>query len=80
MRNLFLFVITYVIYSMGVTLLGLCIGWIVGLFLGKTILEILACIGIKGFKMWQVGAILGFLASFFGRKWFNVDLSQLYKK
>ena len=47
------------------TLFGLLSGWVVGLFFGKTILGILASIGIEGFAMWQIGTFLGFLTSFF---------------
>lgn len=49
-------------------LFGAVIGWFVGLFFGKTILAVLAGIGIKGFSMWQIGATLGFLGGFFNRK------------
>lgn len=40
-------------------------GWIVGWFFGETFLAILAQIGITGFSMWQIGAFLGFVGSFF---------------
>ncbi len=46
-------------------LMGAFVGWVVGLFFGKTILGILACIGISGFKMWQIGVFLGFVGGFF---------------
>ena len=47
------------------TLLGAFAGWVVGLFFGETILGIFAAIGISGFKLWQLGAFLGFVGSFF---------------
>ncbi|MBQ8870841.1 MAG: hypothetical protein IJ019_05650 [Alphaproteobacteria bacterium] len=47
------------------TLCGAFTGWFVGLFFGKTILNFLAALGITGFKMWQVGAVLGFVGGFF---------------
>jgi len=47
------------------TLIGAFMGWFVGLFFSKTILGILAAIGIEGFKMWQIGAFLGFVSGFF---------------
>lgn len=50
------------------TFFGAVIGWVVGLFFGKAILGVLACIGIKGFSMWQIGAALGFIGGFFTRK------------
>lgn len=47
------------------TLVGCITGWVVGIFFGDTILAFLACLGITGFKMWQIGAALGFIGSFF---------------
>jgi len=47
------------------TLIGALTGLIAGWLLGKTFLAILATLGIEGFKMWQIGAFLGFVGSFF---------------
>ena len=47
------------------TLFGAFAGWVVGLFFGKTILAFFAALGITGFKMWQIGAVLGFVGGFF---------------
>ena len=47
------------------TLVGAFVGWLVGLFFDETILGIFACLGITGFKMWQIGAFLGFVSGFF---------------
>lgn len=47
------------------TIVGAFVGWLVGLFFGETILGIFACLGITGFKMWQIGAFLGFVSGFF---------------
>ena len=47
------------------TLFGAFAGWVVGLIFGKTILSFFAAIGITGFKMWQIGASLGFIGGFF---------------
>ena len=47
------------------TLFGAFAGWVVGLFFGKTILSFFAALGITGFKMWQIGAVLGFVGGFF---------------
>lgn len=47
------------------TLLGAISGWVVGLVFGETILAIFAKIGITGFTMFQIGAFLGFVGSFF---------------
>ena len=58
------------------TFFGAVIGWFVGLFFGKAILGILACVGIKGFSMWQIGAALGFIGGFFTRKININDLRQ----
>lgn len=46
-------------------LIGALSGWVVGWFFEETILGFLAALGVTGFKMWQVGASLGFLGSFF---------------
>ena len=46
-------------------LIGAFSGWVVGLFFSQTILSFLAVLGITGFKMWQIGAALGFIGSFF---------------
>ena len=40
-------------------------GWVIGWFIGDTVLGILGQIGISGFSMWQIGAFIGFIASFF---------------
>ena len=48
------------------TIAGALFGWIIGWFIGSTVLEILAQLGITGFSMWQIGAFLGFVGSFFG--------------
>ena len=47
------------------SLFGAFTGWVVGLIFGKTILGLLAAIGIEGFEMWQIGVFLGFVGSFF---------------
>jgi hypothetical protein len=46
-------------------LTGAFVGWVVGWFFSETILGILYFLGIAGFSMWQVGAFLGFVGSFF---------------
>lgn len=40
-------------------------GWIVGLFFGDIFLGIFKQIGIENVTMFQMGAFLGFIASFF---------------
>lgn len=47
------------------TLAGAFIGWVVGWLFADTILGFFAALGVTGFKMWQVGATLGFVGSFF---------------
>lgn len=47
-------------------LMGMIFGLIIGWFFGGIILGILAEIGITGYAMWQIGAFLGFVGSFFG--------------
>ena len=55
------------------TLCGAFAGWIVGLFFGKTILAFLATLGITGFNMWQIGAVLGFVGGFFRSSNVNIN-------
>lgn len=64
---LILFFIWACLSSFTGALTGLFVGW----FFGKTILGVLAAIGIEGFKMWQIGAFLGFVGSFFRTLSFN---------
>jgi hypothetical protein len=49
------------------TLLGAFSGWIVGLVFSDTILGFLSRIGVdtQNLSMWQIGAALGFIGSFF---------------
>ncbi|MBO4285386.1 MAG: hypothetical protein J5895_04050 [Alphaproteobacteria bacterium] len=47
------------------SIIGALCGLVVGLIFGPTILGIFAAIGITGFKMWQIGAFLGFVGGFF---------------
>lgn len=47
------------------TLVGALTGWIVGWFFGGTLLKFFAAFGLTGLKMWQIGATLGFVGSFF---------------
>ena len=56
------------------TLVGAFIGWIVGLFFGNTILSFFASIGIEGYTVAQLGAILGFVGGFFRGTAFNYNV------
>lgn len=47
------------------TIFGAIGGWVVGIFFSETILGILAQLGVSGVSMWQLGAFLGFVGSFF---------------
>lgn len=49
------------------TLMGAVAGWVVGLFFSDTILGTLQRFGINtlGLSMWQLGATLAFVGSFF---------------
>lgn len=47
------------------TLFGAISGWVVGIFFGDTILDIVSQLGVKGVTMWQFGAFLGFTGAFF---------------
>ena len=47
--------------------IGAFSGWVVGLFFEQTVMGFLARLGFdaQGFAMWQIGASLGFIGSFF---------------
>lgn len=47
------------------TFLGAVGGWVVGLFMGNSILGALASMGITNISMWQLGALLGFVGGYF---------------
>ena len=47
------------------TVIGAFSGWVVGWFFAETILGFFSSIGIQGFEMWQLGAVLGFIGPFF---------------
>lgn len=44
---------------------GALAGWIAGLFFPKTLTILADALGLTGFPPWQLGAALGFVASFF---------------
>ena len=51
--------------AIAATVVGALVGLVVGWLFGGTILSFFAALGITGFKMWQIGASLGFAGSFF---------------
>lgn len=55
------------VFSQGLlgTIGGGISGWFVGLFFGDALLGIFKQIGIENVTMFQIGAFLGFVASFF---------------
>ena len=55
----------FILMSIASTLVGAFIGWIVGWFFSQPILNFFAAIGIEGFSMTELGAILGFIGGFF---------------
>lgn len=59
------------------TVLGAAVGWAVGLLFGDTILTFLSRVGVDtaNLRMWQVGASLGFIGSFF-KSTFNASKSN----
>ena len=70
MRFLFMAAMLSIVFIVAVIMATVCggiSGWIVGWFFGDTILGILAQIGISNVSMFQVGAFLGFIASFFSK-------------
>jgi len=40
-------------------------GWFIGLFFGDAFLAIAAQLGLENITMWQIGAVFGFLSTFF---------------
>lgn len=60
-------------------ILSAIFGWVIGLFFGKAILGILSQIGISGYSMWQIGAFMGFVASFFS-KYITYDVKRTWSK
>ena len=58
------------------TLIGALIGWVVGWFFGTTILNFFAAIGIEGFTMAEIGAVLGFVGGFFRGNIVNYNLAN----
>lgn len=55
----------FLLTIIGSTLIGAFVGWVVGWFFSETILNFFAAIGIEGFTMAELGAVLGFVGSFF---------------
>lgn len=55
----------FLLTIIGSTLIGAFVGWVVGWFFGQIILDFFAAIGIEGFTMAQLGAVLGFIGGFF---------------
>ena len=54
--------LTKLVYVLVSILFAIVIGWL----FGSTILGILSDLGLEGYSMWQIGAFLGFVGSFFG--------------
>jgi hypothetical protein len=65
--SLVLIAVMFFILCLMSTIFGAAIGWAVGLLFGDTILDFLSRIGmnVNGVEMYQVGAALGFIGSFF---------------
>ena len=47
------------------TMFGALAGWAVGWLFDETSYKVLNYIGVQGFEMWEIGAALGFVGSFF---------------
>lgn len=72
-------VVTAVIFIVIIgTLFGALGGWIVGLFFTETIMGTLARFGVQtlDFKMWQLGATLGFISGFFKSSSFRSAMKE----
>lgn len=50
------------------TLAGALCGWVVGWFLGETILDFASQAGFHNLAVWQLGACLGFIGGFLHTK------------
>lgn len=73
-------VLVFFLFSViGTTLIGAFIGWVVGWFFGNTILNFFAAIGIEGFTMAQLGAVLGFVGGFFRGTSVNYNFPTVIK-
>ncbi len=65
----FMYYVFFIFVAMvALVLYGAFFGWFIGLIMGKPILAALAGFGISGITMWQIGALLGFVSSFFIRR------------
>lgn len=61
-------------------LIGAVFGWFIGLFFNETFLAILSDLGIEGYSLWQIGAFLGFVGSFFGSNFHYRTKEQIKKE
>ena len=61
------YLLAIIISPLTSTIGGAFTGWLVGLFFKRPILGILESLGLKQWKLWEVGAFLGFVSGFFVR-------------
>ena len=57
--------VSFFLMIVGYTMIGAIIGWVVGWFFSEPILNFFAALGIENMSMWDLGAVLGFVGSFF---------------
>ena len=65
LQNFLAFILLFIMICIGSTLAGALVGWVVGWFFGRSILGFFAAFGIRSLEVWQIGAALGFIGSFF---------------
>ena len=69
-------IVNFVLAIISATLMGEFVGLVVVWFFGGPILDILAPMGLIGFKMWEIGAFLGFVGGFFKPQITNFSITQ----
>ena len=64
-KAVWMFVIIPLCLMVANVFVGALSGWFIGLFFGNAILNVLDKIGVCDVSMWQLGAFIGFVSSFF---------------
>ena len=64
-RGCLMVIVTFILMIIASTLFGAFLGWVVGWFFSEPILNFFAAFGVEGLSMWELGACLGFIGSFF---------------
>jgi hypothetical protein len=64
-KAVWMFVILPLLLAFTQVCFGALLGWSIGLVFGDAILNVLNKMGVYDVSMWQIGAFLGFVSSFF---------------